>query len=220
MKKIIWSLVFLITISYGFSQSTYELGKVYDVNGVKGLVYKVSADGKHGKMMSLKMCSEKVWLKDKAYDQNTRAFDAQNGKNNMQTLAKFIKDNDLSWDILPLFKWANELGDGWYIPAKDELAELAVFISGSKERKIDKDRIKELNKLIKDNNGDGLDKIVGYTRMLYLLYSSTEATNTDKKGNKMFFTVDEVNNTLRDSGWKKVKAMPGGLAGSRAILEF
>ena len=59
MKKLFLFLLAICITMMVQAQATYEVGKVYEINGVKGLVYKVSANGRHGMMISLKTCPRK-----------------------------------------------------------------------------------------------------------------------------------------------------------------
>ena len=49
--------------SYGsLTNKTYKVGDRYEANGVQGVVFEVSSDGKHGKIMSFTQASNKlVW---------------------------------------------------------------------------------------------------------------------------------------------------------------
>ena len=49
-------------------EKTYKVGDLYDENGKKGIVYEVSADGKHGKIVSLEEGYERWGLDCKSKD--------------------------------------------------------------------------------------------------------------------------------------------------------
>ena len=63
---------------------TYKVGDYYNENGKKGVVFKVSVGGRHGKIVSMVESKEA-----------------------------------LNWDSA--FKWCADLGEGWYLPSKNEL---------------------------------------------------------------------------------------------------
>jgi hypothetical protein len=59
MKKIL-ILVVALCATFTLSAQTYKVGDIYDVNGKKGVVFEVSADGNHGKILSSELVSDKV----------------------------------------------------------------------------------------------------------------------------------------------------------------
>ena len=66
MKKLLILSVALLA-TFNLSAQTYKVGDIYDVNGKKGVVFEVSEDGKHGKIVSEDIVSEKMtW--DKAME--------------------------------------------------------------------------------------------------------------------------------------------------------
>lgn len=109
--------------------TTYAIGDIYNQNGVTGIVVEVDNTGKHGKLMSLKSTNAK-WCSNKDYKFETSAFYEDDGEKNMAAIDKFIKENNASWEEFPLFQWARSLGEGWYIPAKDETLQLWRNING------------------------------------------------------------------------------------------
>lgn len=66
MKKFLLLIIALCAI-FTLSAQTYKVGDIYDVNGKKGIVFEVSEDGKHGKIISDSLTSDKMtW--DKAME--------------------------------------------------------------------------------------------------------------------------------------------------------
>ena len=53
MKRILLFLAFVLTCSVSYAQKTWKVGDFYDVNGKQGVVYIVTPDGMHGKIISL-----------------------------------------------------------------------------------------------------------------------------------------------------------------------
>ena len=51
MKKLLILIVALVA-TLSLSAQTYKVGDIYDVNGKKGVVFEVSEDGKHGKIIA------------------------------------------------------------------------------------------------------------------------------------------------------------------------
>ena len=136
MKKIFLTTIFsafcILHSALSFAQQ-YKVGQVYNVNGVLGLVAYVDDSGQHGLLLSLEE-SDKDWMKDKDLITQTKAFDAEDGMKNMEAIAKFIADNHLSWSDFPVFEWAKNLGEGWYIPAQEELKNIWKSLNGGDMR--------------------------------------------------------------------------------------
>ena len=99
----------------------YAVGDYYDFNGVKGVVCKVTEDGLHGMVVSLDevMIPWSVFRKPDL--RTVGAVDRTDGRVNMEIVARYIAENGLSWDDFPAFKWCREQGEGWYLPAIDEM---------------------------------------------------------------------------------------------------
>ena len=53
MKRILLFLAFVLACSVSYAQKTWKVGDFYDVNGKQGVVYVVTPDGMHGKIISL-----------------------------------------------------------------------------------------------------------------------------------------------------------------------
>lgn len=109
--------------------TTYKVGDYYDKNGKKGVVFEVTDDGLHGKIVSLDQ-AEKQWAVDKDFGKifnrqnpskvSTDGNDVWNGMINTDKIQKI--DN---WkEKYPAFAWCCAKGDGWYLPAIFELERL------------------------------------------------------------------------------------------------
>ena len=97
----------------------YKLGDYYN-NGVKeGVVFEISADGKHGKIVSMKQSAEAlVWSSDSTEQKRLIGADSEtDGAYNMAKV-KAISGWQRKY---PAFKWCADLGEGWYLPSKEEL---------------------------------------------------------------------------------------------------
>ncbi len=108
------------TISKTSTQrKTYYIGDYYNENGKQGVVFEVSADGKHGKIVSMKQSTEKLrWSSDSIEQKRLIGTDSQkDGVYNM-TKVKAIPDWQSKY---PAFKWCADLGEGWYLPSREEL---------------------------------------------------------------------------------------------------
>jgi len=107
----------------------YSIGSYYQEKGVAGVVYKVSADGMHGMIVSLGK-TDYTWAYETPSTYSTGATHTANGVANMNKI-KAIS----GWESkYPIFKWCDDLNKdgitGWYIPAKDELAQLYAGFCG------------------------------------------------------------------------------------------
>ena len=93
----------------------YQVGDYYSENGKRGLVFQVSEDGYSGKIVSLNLGREE-WCTVENIP-GVGAFSELNGAENMEAI-KQIPD----WQTkFPAFKWCADQGEGWYLPAKEEL---------------------------------------------------------------------------------------------------
>lgn len=94
---------------------TYKVGDLYNENGKEGVVFEVSADGKHGKIVSFN--ETKLRWAYKEFDSRIGANSETNGAVNMAVVQRIP-----NWrEKYPAFAWCADLGEGWYLPAIDEL---------------------------------------------------------------------------------------------------
>ncbi len=96
----------------------YEVGYYYDNNGVKGVVFEVSSDGRHGKVVSLDM-SRLAWCTNEEYDKKlaVNAYSYDDGAFNTNQIS------DLA--AYPAVQWCKKKGDNWYLPARNELIKIS-----------------------------------------------------------------------------------------------
>lgn len=98
---------------------TYKIGDLYSENGLKGVVFAVEQNGKHGKIVSLdeaelSWCRSHEWVKKI----EVGCFNQTDGAENMKKVTSFM-----GWEEnYPAFKWCKDKGDAWYLPAKEEIA--------------------------------------------------------------------------------------------------
>lgn len=145
----------------------YAVGDYYDFNGVKGVVCKVTEDGLHGMVVSLDevMIPWSVFRKPDL--RTVGAVDRTDGRVNMQTVARYIAQNGLSWDDFPAFKWCREQGEGWYLPAIDEVLAIGNNFNGGTRMHYDRQARNRFNDALKEHGGKRMDRLVYY-------FSSTE----------------------------------------------
>lgn len=107
------------TPQFSTTGSRYNVGDYYNNNGKQGIVFWVDETGQHGKIISLtESPSNLQWTSD---EQELKcligANDENNGANNMAKVKQIS-----GWESkYPIFKWCADLGEGWYIPAIEEL---------------------------------------------------------------------------------------------------
>ena len=98
---------------------TYKVGDYYNDGVREGVVFEVSADGRHGKIVSMKQSAEILqWSSDSAEQKRLLGADGEtDGAANMAKV-KAIS----GWEAkYPAFKWCADLGEGWYLPSIEEL---------------------------------------------------------------------------------------------------
>ncbi len=145
----------------------YAIGELYDVNGVKGVVCQLSEDRRHGLIISL----EELYLPWSVFRKpelrTVGADHRTDGRVNMQTVARYIEANNLSWEDFPAFKWCREQGEGWYLPAIDELLTIGHNYNGGSRLHNDRRARNAFNGTLKEAGGERMDRMVYY-------FSSTE----------------------------------------------
>ena len=103
--------------NYSSSGRTYKVGDLYNENGLKGVVFEVSADGRSGKILHLEDGDMMLWCNNST--ESKRKIGANNrydGEINMAAVKQIA-----GWlEKYPVFAYCNKLGEGWYIPAQAE----------------------------------------------------------------------------------------------------
>ena len=108
-------------------EQTYQVGDLYDRDGVQGVVYLLTDDrGTHGMMVSLTE-SERPWSVETV---ETGANLLDNGKYN----CTLIRNRETWGAKYPAFKWCNDFNagryGGWYIPSLYEMNDLYIAFNG------------------------------------------------------------------------------------------
>ncbi len=134
------------------TSGSYKIGDIVTVKGVKGVKGVVFQTSPVVKIVSV----EEGYTQWGEYGVTTNAIDKDNGKANM-TKIKSISD----WqNKYPAFKWCADYGNGWYLPALNELKAIIA----------QRDKI---NKTLSANNMDKLGSKDEYS----CLWSSSEFSN-------------------------------------------
>ena len=110
------------TVSNSKTTAPYKVGDYYNENGKQGVVFEVSADGSHGKIVSMKQSAKELqWSSDRK--EQKRRIGANSETDGAANMAKVMARPD--WQSkYPAFKWCADLGEGWYLPS---IKELKVF---------------------------------------------------------------------------------------------
>ena len=97
----------------------YAVGDYYNDGVREGVVFEVSADGRHGKIVSMKQSAGKLqWSLGRA--EQKRLIGADSTTDGAANMAK-VKTISGWRDKYPAFKWCADLGEGWYLPSREEL---------------------------------------------------------------------------------------------------
>lgn len=231
MKKIFVMMIVALMGAIS-SNAQFKVGDIYNSNGLKGLVVDVDASGNHGLLLSLKEC-DKDWLADKSLEMETNAFYEDDGMKNMEAIAKYIAENNLSWDKFPLFAWARSLGEGWYIPSRNELNTIWKNLNGGN---LDFNKKgcklwKTYDKAVKKAGGDSFFcrnfNTMGF-KMMTGMISSTEAEggkvytiNTEKGKNFVNHPFGAPNVKIVEYQLKKdAHRSEGDALGMKRVLHF
>lgn len=145
----------------------FEVGQYYDYNGLQGVVFAVNEDGTHGLIVSLDevMIDWSTFRKEDL--RNVGATDQYDGAKNMEVVARYIAENNLSWDHFPAFKWCREKGEGWYLPSIDEVLQLGNNYNGGSRMHNNRQARLTFNENLKEHGGERIDGKCFY-------FSSTE----------------------------------------------
>ena len=103
---------------------TYKVGDYYDDGKKQGVVFEVTADGKHGKIVSLTELGKEIqWTTDA--NEQKRLIGANNKRSGEKNMAK-VQQIDGWREKYPAFAWCADLGEGWYLPAFWELKKFTL----------------------------------------------------------------------------------------------
>ena len=127
--------------SVELSPVTYQVGDYYDDGKRQGVVFAVSDDGRHGKIVSLDQTREQ-WCTDGEYYKKSvvGASSDSDGKSNTDKVMARAGSEEY-----PAFQWCRAKGNEWYLPSKEELKLL---------RQV-RDKV---NKTLRDKSMEVLDK--------------------------------------------------------------
>ncbi len=145
----------------------YAVGDYYDRGGVRGIVCYVEDDGHRGLIVSLDEAMLAWSLFRKPDLRTIGTADMSDGRQNMETVARCIETDGLSWADFPAFEWCRGKGEGWYLPAINELLALANGYHGGNRMHSDRKARNRFNDMLREHGGKRMDRLVDY-------FSSTE----------------------------------------------
>ena len=117
------------------SVKTYKVGDYYDDGKKQGVVFEVSDDGKHGKIVSLNVTTLR-WC-SKLVSKSIGVTSKSDGQSNTDIVMS--RSNYKSY---PAFAWCREQGEDWYLPSQNEL--LSLYRVKNQINKLLRDRCKEM----------------------------------------------------------------------------
>lgn len=149
MKSLITNLLVLCftfsALAISAQTKSYKVGDYYDDGVKKGIVFQVSDDGQHGKIISLEQtklrwCNRST-ATSKGGNQVTKAHNLDDGEVNTDIVMAL----DGAEDYLA-FVWCRQMGKEWYLPSVREL----IAIHAAK---------KPINQTIKEQRVDKLSGV-------------------------------------------------------------
>ncbi len=117
------------------SVKTYKVGDYYDDGKKQGVVFEVSDDGKHGKIISLNVTALR-WC-SKLVSKSIGVTSESDGQSNTD-----IVMSRSNYKKYPAFAWCREQGEDWYLPSQNEL--LSLYRVKNQINKLLRDRCKEM----------------------------------------------------------------------------
>lgn len=99
----------------------YAIGDMYDDGKIRGYVFEVSTDGKHGKIVYPDILTKASWCTKTVQSHTLGATNTEDGEKNM----KIIQSNPGWQTNYPAFAACSELGANWYLPARQELLQIS-----------------------------------------------------------------------------------------------
>lgn len=146
----------------------YQPGDYFDENGVRGIVIEIDDEG-HGIVMSIEQANLR-WSEFKKSDSRRLGIDDQHdGAVNQAAFARMAEEGKVRWEDYPAFKWCRDRGEGWYLPAINEILRVGHLYNNGRI-KFDRKAREQFNEQIKAHGGPKMDRLMYY-------FSSTEGDN-------------------------------------------
>lgn len=144
---------------------------------IQGIVFEVTNAGKNGKVLSMLETNSIIW----GPNAKVETYEEDNGMLNLN----LIKEIDPDLNLYPPFKWANDLGDGWYIPAKNEVIAIRDFWQADRDG---------INDKFTDAGGMALYRASGTN---YYISSTEDRSASNKIWSVGFANKNNVNTAIK-----------------------
>jgi len=146
----------------------YRPGSYYEQGDLRGIVVSVDSTGFHGVLMSLDEISLRWCDRPKAELRRIGAADEYDGRVNMQAVGQAVAAGAAAWSDFPAFEWCRRKGEGWYLPAINELLQIGSVYNNGRSR-FDRKARETFNEQLRERGGSKMARTVYYL-------SSTESS--------------------------------------------
>ena len=197
-------------------------GDILQINGVKGIVFRVNEDGTHGQMMTVKAFRGKkdLYCSKSSYLKEVSMQDENHGAANTSELLAYAASKGIGLSNYPVYNWCKSLGNGWYIPSVNQLKLFVNYWVGNTDVEVDweedgessTDTVEETLPHTKQVNAKLLE--AGGTPFLNGVFTST--LNEDKKVEVFYYNKDDGKWEFKQLNPMKIDAFCVG----RAFFDF
>ena len=135
MERYLVAFALLLSAWAAWAQSgDVHKGDIIEIGGVKAIVFRLDEDG-HGTAMTVKAFrGEKSPFSSDAKVVSSLHMDSLvDGKANMQEVFDYAAAHHVDLSRFPAFAWCRRLGEGWYIPAEEQLKQFINFWLGNEQ---------------------------------------------------------------------------------------
>ena len=130
----------------------YEIGSVYEKDGVKGVIFAIKEHPSSGTMFCYILSLDEEDLPWSTEYVDLSYANSTWGAWITEDIFHPSRDNrDI--DNYPAFKWCVEHGEGWFLPSQDEMLWMWDSVSGG-THKFDSPTVEKFNKVLTENGGE------------------------------------------------------------------
>ncbi len=150
---------------YPKTTRTYKIGDVFDSDFVQGIVIYTTDGGRHGLILAMNNIFVFSWCYINDYGATAEegllmdATDKNDGWKNYRRIASIISASSLKWSNFGAFNACRALGDGWYLPAYNEMNcvfNLCGYSNPPTDKRAFKKALDEINAVLKSLGADRL----------------------------------------------------------------
>lgn len=149
------------------AETGYKVGDIYREGDVVGIVVSTTDEGRHGVIASLDEACLAWSSQPRREMAKVGCTDRMDGRNNMAKIAEYAAANSLSLSDFPAAEWCASKGEGWYLPAINEVWILGTAFNGGSRVAFSRAARKRFNGALRNAGGRPLNDIMFY-------HSSTE----------------------------------------------